>query len=309
MTYYSYVAIAAAVYLAIAANQFRRNSVPLRSSVLTAAMTAVSGFVFAKLLYILLLAASSWRLHGASAFVRFQPSEMSIVGCCLGALLAVYASGRRQKTNTGRLMDVYSPVFAIGIFLLRAGEYFSLSGAEMLGAGEYIGDYSFSVFPLAVFNRWDEAYFAVCLLEAAAALYLAIRAFIMLRKDQNSRGQIVSYVCFCAALAQILCESLRSQCMRWGFVKIEQVLCAVVVMYIIVADCRNKALPFRILLRVILLSLSCILVMVLLEFAMDKTDIPKLICYLLMILMLSGLYFIRRYVLKHDFAATCGKTV
>ena len=286
MTYPVYLVIALAVYLAAMFAHFRLHRVPVGTTAAAAGLSVVCGILLAKLLYVTLLFSASWRMHGWAAFIQHRASEFSIFGGCLGAVLAVWLCGKISRQP--RLPDLYAPILALGICLLRAGEYFTLSGAEMLGAGEYIGETAFGFFPFAVINSWEEPYFAVNLPELLTALIVGVFAFFRLRDPRRQAGTL-AMVCFVIALVQIFCESLRSQCMKWGFVRIEQVMSAVVVFALFIAVCRG--LPGRKKALVLCGILLCILMIVALEFAMDKTDIAKSICYIIMaaVLLVMGL--------------------
>ena len=89
------------------------------------------------------------------------------------------------------------------------------------------------------------------------------------------------------ALPQVFCESLRARCMKWGFVRIEQLLCGLLLLFLIWLGCKKnssgagkqKYLP-------LIISIFCVILIVFVEFALDKLPISTLMCYVLMILAL-----------------------
>ena len=73
---------------------------------------------------------------------------------------------------------------------------------------------------------------------------------------------------------QIFCESLHSQSIRWGFVRVEQLLCALGVLTIIAIHARTAAhqgVPTKKCVSLLVWTLVMILLDVAVEFALDKT--------------------------------------
>ena len=144
---------------------------------------------------------------------------------------------------------------------------------------------SLSFFPFALTNEWDESYPAIFMLSCLAALAVAVVGFCV--KKEKCSGGLFFRTAFYLALPQIMLESFLAECMKWGFVRVQQVLCAVILLFVLIAECRRsseisfirKWLPLGIL-------FLCVIGLVGVEFMLDKSGLPAYIGYSVMFLLL-----------------------
>ena len=188
-------------------------------------LCAALGFLFAKGSYVLLT--QEW-----NTLFSPEPSEFCFtggaVGVWLGVILAARITGYRPA---GSLSDRFTLPGALLIAGLRLAE------AELgsLGTGRYIEDPAGSLsLILTVRNRYGEPHLAVFALEAAAAVIIG---FLSLRGKAGRPGQRFETAVFRLCTCQILLENLRSRALMWGFVRVEQLLCAVILMILLLFAC------------------------------------------------------------------------
>lgn len=282
-------------YAAAFVLQCRKRKEWLFSVLTTTILSVLAGFVAAKAGYVFLQLEDTLLYDGAAAFWDFRPDGFSFFcgvagatgGVCLGAFLF-----HRPLQEQLRLA---APGLAFLTAFLRAGE----SELGTVGVGRYVQAQSpFARFPFAVVNSYGEYLYAVFYLEALFALLLAL--FLLSRRKglfYELRGE---FFLFFLALSQILCESLRARCMRWGFVRVEQLLCGLWTIAGLFFVCARRkdvlSVPRRFWpVAAGLLPLGAIGY---LEYALDKTGVPVWSCYALMICALCATGFLWLYVAR-----------
>ena len=241
------------------------------------------GVLLAKILYFVLMLPYVWPRWGFATLLRTDPATFSFFGLCLGLCLGVALAARLTGRAAAQTMDGFAPVLAAFIALARMGEYF----LGVQGSGSYVENEALCFFPLAVKNEWDEWYWAVFMLSGLLAVLCAAGVLLRERRWKAVPGLTFRRTAFYLALPQVLCESLRAECMRWGFVKVEQVLCGVVIAGMVALSChlvrgRKRWLP---LLCVLLLIAGVVGV----EFGLDKSGIAAPPWYGAMVLLLVGM--------------------
>ena len=191
-------------------------------------LCAALGLVFAKVSYVLLM--QEWD-------VLFSPEPSGLcftggaVGVWLGIRLAAKVTGYRPA---GKLADR----FALPGALLVAGLRIAEIELGSLGTGRFIEVPSDSTYLiLAVFNRYGEPHVAVFIWEAIAAVAVGL---LSLRDETDRSGQRFETAAFRLCACQILLENLRSRTLMWGFVRVEQVLCAVILMVLLLLACARN---------------------------------------------------------------------
>ena len=199
-------------------------------------LCAVLGFIFAKLFYVLLMESGNIIAWGEwDALFSMEPAHFCFtggaVGAWLGVLLAAKITGYKPA---GKLLDR----FALPGALLIAGLRMAEIELGSLGTGRYIdtpADSSFLI--LAVYNRYGEPHVAVFVWEAVAA---AVIGLLSLRSESNRPGQRFETAVFRLCTCQILLENIRSRALSWGFVRVEQLLCAVILMALVLLACARS---------------------------------------------------------------------
>lgn len=274
-------AIAAYGWLAV---RLRRRGMKPWSAGVGLPLSALLGAVMGKLFYVVLLFDRVWMWYGAEALWRMNAAEFSFFGGALGVLLAMALTARLTGQKIKPFLSAFAPCGALLAAGFRAAEYFQGS----LGEGFYIRNPAFARFPFAVVNQWGEWYLAVFTLEALAALAVAL-IFALRKPEDRIPGLRVERTAFYLCVPQIFFESLRSYSLRWGFVRIEQVLCGVVTVGLIAYGCLQvKGLRGMKRFWPVPCSLLCVAVIVGVEFALDKLNFSTVFWYCVMILALCG---------------------
>ena len=193
------------------------------------------GFVFAKLFYVLLMEAGHILEWGEwDALSSLRPDTFCFtgggVGVWLGLLLAARITGCRPA---GTFLDL----FTVPGLLLVAGLRMAEMELGSLGTGRFIEAAAAPSFPFAVVNEYGEAHVAVFFWEAAWALIVLVLSLFDLNRRPGVRFETAVFR-LCAG--QILLEAMRSQALSWGFVRVEQVLCAVIMMALTLRACARN---------------------------------------------------------------------
>lgn len=288
-TYLLLLGIGAVLCTGLFAYMLKRQGVKTAAAWVALPIAVVLGVVLSKASYFLLDFQEVYENYGFGALLRTRPSEFSLIGACAGVTLAVLLAARLMHQPAVRVLDAFAPCGALMIAVERACEYF-LDPMNMVGMGDYVAEEALQFFPVAVhiqdFYSW---FYAVFMMEAAFALICAVAGFVLTHRRSFAPGRVFLHTAFFLALPQIFSERMLNQCMRWGFVRIEQILCAVVVFAVILWACiryRGKGayLPA-------ILDLLCIGVLVDIEFTLDNKppfglEMAPATCYALMILTL-----------------------
>ena len=249
-------------------------------------LCTILGVVFAKLFYVLLM--QEW-----DVLFRPEPSEFCFtggaVGVWLGVRLAAEVTGYRPA---GKLADRFTLPGALLIAGLRIAEI----ELGSLGAGRFIEVPSDSTYLiLAVFNRYGEPHVAVFVWEAVAAATVGL---LSLRDEADRPGQRFETAAFRLCACQILLENLRSRALMWGFVRVEQVLCAVILMVLLLVACaRNTKKQGAVRFLPALYLFLCVAAIVGIEFLRQRS--PSRFMgehggFLLMALVLCAILFLYR---------------
>lgn len=150
--------------------------------------------------------------------------------------------------------------------------------------------------PFAVADMYSNYNWAVFIFEALLAGSIAV---ILLRLKVSRHGGKAVLALLLYASTQVLCESLRQDAvLRWGFVRINQVIGAVLIAGIL-ALCYCLAKPRRgkqLTAAITGMVISMLMVMAM-EFALEKKIsaiefVPMDVCYLVMALSCLGLIFL-----------------
>ena len=183
--------------------------------------------------------------RGIGTFFHFSEGGYMLYGAMAGTVLAAWIAGRITQQSTARILDAAAAPFALFTAAARGAEYFA-----GIGLGEYIEEWFdpmfsrsmieledssfFQRFPFGVLDADEYWRFPVFLLEAVVALVFFI---ILLRIRTRKEGpRALLFVGMYAAMQTFL-ESIRIDLeLRWGFVKVNQLL-ALPVMALIIAVC------------------------------------------------------------------------
>ena len=208
---------------------------PVRTVLPAVLLSAVLGLILAKAGYVILLELEDILVWGEwDILLDFQPRRLCFVMGAAGVCLGVWLAGRGTKCRPGIRMDVFAAPGA----LLVAGFRLAESQLGKLGGGSLVeGNGFFLNAPFTLTDQWGDRYISVWFWEMLAAALIFCFALWM---KENRPGLRFQKTVFALCLCQLLLENMRNQSMRWGFVYVEQVLCAVILMTLTVLACRRR---------------------------------------------------------------------
>lgn len=284
--YFSALTIGAVLCAGLFAWKLRRGGMKPVTALIALPLTLLLGMVMARVLYFALEFRDMYVKHdGFGGLLSTSPQEFSFIGGCLGAILAIILAARITGQKALPVLDAFAPCGALMAAVARACEGL-IEPMEMIGLGAWVENEALQVFPIAVNVEWFGTFYAVFMLEAALALVCALGAFLLSHRGGFKPGRVFLHTMTFLALPQIFCEQILGSCMSWGFVKIEQLLCALIVFGVIMNACIrcrkvSAYLPA-------LLCLVCAAVLIWMEFTLDNKllfgiDIPTMGCYAIMI--------------------------
>ena len=228
------------------------------------------------------LANLKWALERTGFFFQFTKGGFLLYGGLAGGILAAFLTARMTKQPVARLLDAAAAPAALLIVVGRLAE--SLVGA---GYGYCIEEWfdpwmEMSMipwedpsllyrFPFGVQDFYETWNFAVFLPEALTALAVLVILLVMKNRREGAR---VTLTLLAYACGQIIWESMRQdQVIRWGFIRANQLISALVIVSVMVISWLllstedRKKLPLW--LGVILVALCAGLVIVM-EFALEQ---------------------------------------
>ncbi len=202
--------------------------------------------------------------HSILYLLAFWENGVMLYGGMLGVIVALFFIG--GKKDFLQMVECYAPSGAWMIAVSRIAE-----GALGQGYGEYFWEDSFFArFPFSVYDPYCDAWaWALFLLEALVALVLF---YYLLRKKPTFAGDGALLLIGLYACAQVVLESLRrDEFLRWGFVRVSEVVSVVVVLIVLICYClradkghkRSKFLCFG-------LYVTMVVFCLLLEFATES---------------------------------------
>nr|SIP63356.1 prolipoprotein diacylglyceryl transferase [uncultured bacterium] len=273
MRYWFLLALGWALSFVLYGRRLKNRELPWKAALPAGLAGLILGPALAKVSYVLLLWPRQIGRYGIQALIMLDnPAEYCVFGGIAGLCIAAAVMARVGCLPVARCMDAFAPCAALMLGFIRLGEY----ELDTLGLGGYLTEeHPLARPPFAVQNSWEEWFWAVFLLEAAVALAVAL--IFALRRDRVP-GLTLELTLFFLALAQILMESFRARCMKWGFVRVEQVLCAVLAVALICRACWKLRLLWPV--EGAVLS---VLIVVWAELGLDKwSSFPDWTVYLIM---------------------------
>ena len=265
----------------------RRDTRTIFRAVLTVLMSSALGLIVCKALYMITQIDYTLAYGFSETLFTLDPLRCSFYGAAAGACLGAALAGKWTGMRPLQALNRFAPAGILMAAVARFGEYFLEN--KLYGCGRYFDietEPFFCRFPISIGNEWDEYYLAVFMLEGICCLAVFALSVFGLKKDRFIRS--LFYFC----LPQILCESLRRMSFVWHeFVKVEQLLCMLVMEGILLYYAlktpktqRNRFLPP-------ILGLVAAGIFVAVEFALDKSDLPHLLTYAVMVLGMGLLAF------------------
>lgn len=298
LTVYPYglaVALSAVSALLLAGALARRARLKPGTLSYLALLAVPLAVLLARALYCLICL--DWFLQkGLGYFFRLTEGGFTLYGALLGGLLAAFLTARITGQSFARLADVLAAPAALMIALCRLAE-----GLVGQGYGRYITDWFdpdygmslfhpadtsfFQRFPFAVRDMYDEYSWAIFVLEALFALGICLA--LLRARERAPGGKALLFVLLYAA-SQALCEGLREDAvLRWGFVRVNQILSAVAVAVVLLLCClrlEDKGRHRALMARAWCGALAGMLLVIAMEFAVEKKIVfleflPMDVCY------------------------------
>lgn len=259
----------------------RQAGIAQRKLLLATVLAPLMAAFFSHLCYCLVSLSDVLYTQSAGYWLAFWQGGQMFYGGLLGAMLALAIAGGKERI---RLMDAYSSPMALMVAFARIAE-----GCWGQGYGEYWYEEStfFCRFPFMAYDPYYEAW-AWALFMAEAAVAVAIVLVITFQKRKHDGDSVLLFFGLYAA-AQVVLESLRrDEFLRWGFVRVEELLSAVVILAVLilywVQSGKGKTVQKSLLMAVFI---AMVVFCLLLEFATEGR-IPFLVmldvwhCYALM---------------------------
>lgn len=261
----SVLTMLAGAILALALGWMRseREQVERKKLVMLTMALPLFGAFFSHLLYCLVNAGDVFYNQPFLYVLAFFGRGQMMYGGILGVVLALVILGGRDRMT---LLESYAPSTALMIAAARLAEGFAGQGY-----GEYWYDEPmfFCRFPFMVYDSAYECWsWALFMLEMLIALILLV-VLLMKKKGRKGDGMLLGLGLY--ACAQVVLESLRrDEFLRWGFVRVEELFSAVVILLVLILYClytgkgkaASKAVCFALFLAMVVLCL-------LLEFATE----------------------------------------
>ncbi len=202
-----------------------RAGINRRKTMLSVVLLPFFVMFFSHLLYCLMDVEYTLYSYSFGYLFAFWEQGHMLYGGILGAVIGLFLVGGKDGLT---LLEQYAPSGALMIAVARIGE-----GLLGQGYGEYYTDASFFCrFPFMVYDPYYEVWgWALFMLEALVAL--ALFAYLLKRKATwPGDGALLFLGLF--ASAQIVLESLRrDEFLRWGFVRVEEVASAALVLIVL----------------------------------------------------------------------------
>lgn len=216
---------------------------------------------------------TKYAARGLDGFVLLssRPYEYAMCGALLGVVLAGMLCARLTRQRTGRVLDALAPAGLLALAVVRLGEVFS-----DFGWGQMVLEPAWQRFPFAVQDMYGQWHLAVFMLEGVAALMLCVCVW---RMRGRMEGDVFLTALLWLSMTQIFCESLRAETIRWGFVRVQQVQCAVFGLLVLVGRALRRRGGWALPLAVYLAGVG---VVVLMEYALDKLPMPQAFDYAVM---------------------------
>lgn len=300
LTLYPYglaVALAAAIGLVMMHCIGKKSGLKQGTVSVFAVLAVPLGTIFAHVLYSLIR--FDWLMEkGFLHIFCLTDGGYVLYGTVLGCLLAALLTAKLCKEHLGSLLDTAAAPAALTIALCRLAE-----GLVGQGYGRYLADWfdgesgmslfaledtsMLEHFPFAVQDMYEEWCWAVFVLEALFAVVILIA---LLKTNSHRSGSKAALLMLLYAACQALCEGLREDAvLRWGFVRVNQILSALAVAGVLVWCWLRIPKKQRSAKEIILAwcgTLCGMLLVIAMEFAVEKKIVflewlPMDMCYLI----------------------------
>ena len=260
----------------------RRMKKPLDGALLLTAIVSLMAILGGRIVYCATMAGSFIADYeeqgGALYMLQLWEGGYALYGAVLFGLLGAWLFARAAKLSFGAVADILAPGAALAICIGRAAEYFTLEGI-----GTDVENEALQFFPVAM--EAEEGWWVMPIFawEAIAALVIAV--VLLLLKDRYPGWKAETFIIL-LGMTQIMMDSLRKdEYIRFGFVHFNQLAAAITSLAVVLLRVRRQlknggSRRWQIL-RLAIFFL-CALVIIGIEFGLDKSTIDNLTLYIIM---------------------------
>ena len=194
-------------------------------------------------------------------FFSFWPYEYALSGAVLGAITGGLLTAVLTRQSAGYVFDAMTPTALVTLALARCAEMFADFGWGAVVEGKL------ARFPFAVQDAFEQYRAAVFFLEAA---FLLLVLFYSKAWRKKLPGELFSIALCWFAMGHLFFETLRAESICWGFVRVQQLVCAVLGLALMIVWTIRNRLGGKRFATDLLIYLLAIGVVVFAQYAMDK---------------------------------------
>lgn len=277
--------LAAAMLLALLLLFLTKSPLPRKALLSFAAWAVPCGLLGARLGYFVLRAGNLLVDFGVGFIWRLDWGGFSLAGGFVGLLFAAWLAAKSAKRRMGEVLNAAAPAMLLFVALERFAECLTTEGI-----GDYVENVLFQRFPFAVLDVYGDYRVAVFFWEGLTALLLAAALWLNLKRGRSQDTMLRGMLFFGAT--QIFWESLRrDNFLRFGFVRVNQLFAIALVLAavgtLLVRGKQRRGVAVATLAGY---SLGTLL-LVAIEFGLDKSQIPNTILYAVMVVVLCAMMF------------------
>ena len=209
--------------------RLKKNSLPVRAALIAAAAGSVLALLLAKLGYLLHDLGANLTEGYFDEITELLPEKLSFVGGALGITAGVALGARLSGFRAKKALDLFAAPGCVFLCLARLAE----AGMETIGVGNEVEADWLKFFPLAIGDGWGGASLSVFVLEAAWALVCLVPAL----RTKQVRDRTAVWLLGAQMGFETLLQYPYIRSFMTSFVSLEQVLCAVLLLGIVVPRC------------------------------------------------------------------------
>lgn len=267
-----YLLCLAAAFLLCAALLLRKAPHQRAAAGCFVALALLLGAFFARFLF-LIVKTSDLAMTAQWFFAPEDVREFAFSGAVLGVIAALWASQKLFKIDA--LWDAAAVPCMLMVLIARLAEIF-----VPFGVGDYVDAPALWWVPLCMPDGFGSWLLSIFLFEALWALFSLVYV-----KKQKAHRFFSAVLCY--HVGQMFFESLRSETLRYGFVRVSQVIAACVLFILLCIMGRGQ----KGFVRRVLITLLCIALYVGFEFGLDRLPWPHIILRTAMVATSAVLFY------------------
>ena len=205
----------------------------------------LAGYLCAKLVYLAFNFGPMFGAYGGAALFRLEPEEFSFMGGGAGFCLGVWLGARVMGERPSLVLDAFAAPGCLLAAALRFAEIFAGNGEIALadlytvGLPEIEEGTVFAFFPASLQDPYGMWHFAVSTLTALCALLIALHTVLRARRFAAVPGLSFERAAFLLSAVQLYLELTRLVSLIFFFVHVEQVLAALIMLFLMIHACRR----------------------------------------------------------------------